>query len=71
MPSSLDSSIFPDPGSDGQYEKVPVWLTPNKSIEFLGFQVNSQTMSLVFPAQKQRKIQQDAQKLLGQQNVSV
>ena len=24
MPSSLDSSIFPDPGSDGQHEKVQV-----------------------------------------------
>ena len=46
-------------------------LTPEQSVEFLGFMVNSLTMKLILPAQKLKKIQQDAQRLLKLERVSV
>ena len=46
-------------------------LTPEQSMEFLGFMVNSLTMKLILPAQKLKKIQQDAQRLLKLERVSV
>jgi len=46
-------------------------LTPRQNLEFLGFQVDSVNLQLIFPAEKLRKIQQDAQHLLHQPNVLV
>ena len=46
-------------------------LIPQQTMEFLGFLVDATTLHLTFPAEKLRKIQQLAQYLLHQQNVSV
>ena len=46
-------------------------LSPQQRMEFLGFVVDTVTLHLIFPAEKLRKIQQSAQHLLHQQNVSV
>jgi len=44
---------------------------PKQEMEFLGFQVNSASLQLAFPAEKMRKIQQDARALLQRHSVSV
>ena len=46
-------------------------LTPRQNLEFLGFQVDTVSLQLIFPAEKLRKIQQLAQHLLHQLNVLV
>jgi len=46
-------------------------LTPQQNVEFLGFQVDSGSLRLIFPTEKLRKIQQLAQHLLHQPSVSV
>lgn len=46
-------------------------LITQQTMEFLGFLVDATTLHLTIPAEKLRKIQQLAQHLLHQQNVSV
>ena len=46
-------------------------LSPQQTLEFLGFQVDTVNLQLIFPAEKLRKIQQLAQHLLYQSRVSV
>ena len=46
-------------------------LTPHQTLEFLGFQVDTVSLQLIFPSKKLRKIQQLAQHLLHQPSVSV
>ena len=41
-------------------------LVPTQSLEFLGFNINSQLMQLLLPQEKMRKIQQDSNRLLAQ-----
>ena len=77
------SPIQPNISTSGVYQGVKTggrdWvvnlkkshLTPEQSTEFLGFMVNSLTMKLILPAQKLKKIQQDAQRLLKLDRVSV
>jgi len=51
-------------------QKISV-LTPNQTMEFLGFQVDTVTLQLIFQAEKLRKLKQLAQHLLHQQEVTV
>jgi len=46
-------------------------LSPQQMLEFLGFQVDTVNLQLIFPAEKLRKIQQLAQHLFHQPKVSV
>ena len=46
-------------------------LTPHQNVEFLGFQVDTVNLQVIFPAEKLRKIQQLAQHLLYQPKVLV
>ena len=46
-------------------------LLPTQILEFLGFKINSQSMQISLPQEKMRKIQQDSNRLLAQQSVSV
>ena len=46
-------------------------LIPHQTLEFLGFQVDTVSLQLIFPSEKLRKIQQLAQHLLHQPSVSV
>ena len=46
-------------------------LSPQQTLEFLGFQVDTVNLKLIFQAEKLRKIQQLAQHLLHQSRVSV
>ena len=46
-------------------------LTPHQNMEFLGFQVDTVSLQLIFPAKKLRKMQQLAQHLLHQPRVLV
>ena len=46
-------------------------LLPTQILEFLGFNINSQSMQISLPQEKMRKIQQDSNRLLAQQSVSV
>ena len=46
-------------------------LEPTQKLEFLGFEILSQSMLLSIPQEKMRKIQQDARRLLAQTSVSV
>ena len=45
-------------------------LTPVQQLEFLGFQINSDLMTINLPPEKGRKIQQDAVRLLKSQSIS-
>jgi len=46
-------------------------LTPHKILEFLGFQVDTINLQLIFPVEKLKKIQQLPQQLLYQSSVLV
>ena len=46
-------------------------LLPAQNLEFLGFSINSQLMQVSLNQEKMRKIQQDFNRLLAQQSVSV
>ena len=46
-------------------------LRPTQEITFLGFQISTKSMSISLPAEKLRKIAQDAKKLLERSTVSV
>jgi len=46
-------------------------LVPTQKLEFLGFQVHSQSMTLTIPQEKMRKIQQDVRRLVAKTSVSV
>jgi len=46
-------------------------MVPKQETEFLGFQINPESLQLVFPVEKMQKIQQDAQALLQHHSVSV
>ena len=50
--------------------KTKSLLTPTQSLEFLGFLINSHTLSLTLPSEKSRKIQQEAAKLLQRHALS-
>ena len=45
-------------------------LNPTQVVEFLGFQINSLTMTFNLPSEKGRKIQQEAANLLKSQSIS-
>ena len=44
-------------------------LTPCQQLEFLGFQLCTQTLRMLVPLEKMRKIQQDATRILAQDQV--
>ena len=46
-------------------------LLPAQNLEFLGFSIDSQLMQISLPQKKMRKVQQDSNRLLAQQSVSV
>jgi len=46
-------------------------LQPTQRLEFLGFEIYTQPMTLSIPQEKMRKIQQDARRLLTKSQVSV
>ena len=46
-------------------------LDPFQQMEFLGFEIHSQPMTLSIPQEKMRKIQQDARRLMTKPSLSV
>jgi len=46
-------------------------LEPTQSLEFLGFEMHTKSMTLSIPQEKMRKIQQDARRVMGKTSVSV
>ena len=45
-------------------------LNPTQEVEFMGFQINSLTMTFILPSEKGRKLQQEATNLLKSQSIS-
>ena len=66
---SIDIPAIRGSGSGGQYKEIHA--VPSADPEFLGFQVDTVNLQLIFSAEKLRKIQQLAQHLLHRSRLSV
>ncbi len=67
--ASTALNLLEGPGFVVNYEKS--CLEPSQIIEFLGFEINSQTLTILLPRDKIRKIRKKCQDLLDNPNTSV